>query len=99
MDLDEQELKSKFRVDVAQLDRFDRLARDAHAQPWWQAIVKAIQERRMMFVTLLCDGKQEQREEDRLRGQIAELNFLLFLNDRARELVEDEHSERREHHG
>lgn len=89
MDQAEQEPKNRFRAEVAELERFDNLARDAFKQPWWRAIVKAIQDRRSAFVNMLCEGKLEQRDEDRLRGQISELNFILFLDDQARRLLEE----------
>jgi hypothetical protein len=63
---------------------FNELMREAYDKPWWRAIMVAIKQRRDGFVAQLVNAQDDQRTEDRLRGQINELNFFITLDEQGR---------------
>ena len=67
---------------------FDQLLTEAYDKPWWRQVILAVEGRRNNFLTTLVNGVDDQRAEDRLRGQINELNFFLLLDQRAEQLIE-----------
>lgn len=68
---------------------FDQLLIDAYDKPWWRQVILAVEGRRNNFLTTLVNGVDDQRAEDKLRGQINELNFFLLLDQRAAQLIEE----------
>lgn len=70
------------RVEVAgvELREFERTLKNAHNDLWWRQFVNLIKDRRMSFMETLAGGILDQRAEDRLRGQISELSWLLALD-------------------
>lgn len=77
------------RVQLGELEEFERILRGAHDDVWWRRFIELIRERRASFIDSLVAGDMDQRSEDRTRGQISELNFVLSLdqyaeNDNAR---------------
>lgn len=68
---------------------FDDLMLNAHDKPWWRQVMLAVEGRRDNFLTALVNGVDDQRAEDRLRGQINELNFFLLLDQRGAQLIEE----------
>lgn len=84
-----EQLSKEHRASIEQLDAFDLLARQAYSEPWWRAVISAVQERRMTFLNELVTTQQDQRAEDQLRGRIQELTFLLTIDANAKRLAED----------
>ena len=74
------------------LDKFDRLMRDAYDKPWWRAYVEQVMIRRSDCYAQLADPGSDltQRQEDRLRGRINECNFTLALDEIAKQHAESE---------
>lgn len=68
---------------------FDALMLEAYDKPWWRQVILAVEGRRNGFLTALVNGETDQRAEDKLRGQINELNFFLLLDQRAEQLIEE----------
>lgn len=65
---------------VQQVERFEQALRGAYDDPWWRQLVTTIKDRKQEFLEQLAMGLSDQRTEDRIRGQITELNFLLALD-------------------
>lgn len=61
-------------------ERFEQALRGAYDDPWWRQFVGAVRDRRQEFMEQLVAGTFEQRMEDRIRGQIAELTWILALD-------------------
>lgn len=59
---------------------FKRLSAEAVDEGWWRKIVELVKERKQIFLEELAGGTMDQRHEDRLRGSISELNWLLALD-------------------
>lgn len=76
MALDAREQRSK----VAQIEQFERALRGAHNEPWWRNFITLMAERRQGCLEQLASGFHEQREEDRLRGEIHAYNWVLTLD-------------------
>lgn len=70
----------KDRVQIGNLENFEQALRGAYETLWWRQFISLIKERRAMFVEALVGGDLDQRAEDRTRGQISELNFILSLD-------------------
>ena len=68
------------RLKVGELEEFERALAHAHDEPWWRKFIETVKERRASFVETLVSGSMDQRSEDRCRGQISELNFILSLD-------------------
>lgn len=68
------------RVVIGHLEEFERILKGAHDDVWWRRFIELIKERRMSFIDSLVGGEMDQRSEDRTRGQISELNFILTLD-------------------
>jgi hypothetical protein len=74
---------------VRQLEQFDDALRTAYETVWWRTFVRLIGDRRSALMDDLCTRvDMDQRQEDRCRGQISELAFILLLDERARTLRE-----------
>jgi hypothetical protein len=72
------------------LDAFDSILKDAYDKPWWRLFVQQIETRRMSFLNGLVEGVQDQRDEDRMRGRINELTWLMHIDARGKFLNEEE---------
>jgi hypothetical protein len=90
-----QGIRGQYRTEVAELENFDALCREAHDKPWWRAVIKAARARRESFLNQLVMGGLDQRDEDKLRGQILELNFFIILDENGSDLVERARNEER----
>jgi hypothetical protein len=74
---------------VRELEQFDEALRGAHESVWWRTLVALLQQRRTLLMEELCTRvDMDQRQEDRARGQVSELTFVLVLDERARTLKE-----------
>lgn len=71
------------RREAERVEEFESLARDAYDKPWWRYFVRLIEERRMGLLTTLVNATESQREEDRLRGRINELTWVMTLDNHA----------------
>ena len=69
--------KSKIEED---LDRFDQVLRGAYTDPWWREFVRLVGLRRQSYMEDLVSSSLDQRIEDRIRGQITELTWILSLD-------------------
>src|SRR4030095_2663810 len=63
---------------------FEELMVEAYDKPWWRRIVAAVKQRQQHFVAQLVAAQEDQRTEDRVRGQINECDFFLTLDEQAR---------------
>ena len=63
-------------------DIFDRAIAEGVEQPWWKQFIILLSERRVGLLEALVatDGDLTQRQEDRLRGQIAAYSFIINLD-------------------
>ena len=68
------------RVTAAHLETFEQALQGAYEDPWWRLFIETVKERRASFIDSLVAGDMDQRSEDRTRGQISELNFILALD-------------------
>lgn len=68
------------RVRKGELEEFERILEGAHEDIWWRRFIETVKERRAAFVDSLVAGTMDQRTEDRTRGQISELNFIIALD-------------------
>lgn len=68
------------RLATAHLEEFERALVGAHDDPWWRKFIETVKERRASFIDSLVSGDMDQRTEDRTRGQISELNFIVGLD-------------------
>lgn len=59
---------------------FEELLRGAKADPWWHRLLIEVKRRRAIYAEELETGTQDQRAEDRIRGQISELKWILALD-------------------
>jgi hypothetical protein len=78
-------------------DEFERLLGDSSKAPWWTAFLDMIYQRRNLKLNELLLGAHDdnQRTEDRLKGAIQELNFILALGQRGDSIsVAMEHEDR-----
>jgi hypothetical protein len=67
-------------AEIAALEQFEEALRSAHDTVWWRKFMDLIKERRTSFVEALVAGTLDQRAEDRTRGQISELTFVISLD-------------------
>lgn len=74
---------------VEELHKFDSLAAEAWDKPWWRQYMKVIKDRRLGQLAILVDGFSDQRSEDRLRGQINELNFIIAIDSYMQQIHND----------
>lgn len=68
------------RIISAELEAFDQALLHAREDVWWRKFIGMIRERRQNFTEALVAGDMDQRAEDRCRGQISELTFILSLD-------------------
>jgi len=68
------------RIRVAEMENFEQALRGAREDLWWRKFIETVKERRMAFIDSLVAGDMDQRSEDRTRGQISELNFIIGLD-------------------
>ena len=78
-------------------DEFERFLGEAAKAPWWTAFLDMIYQRRNLKLNELLVGAHDenQRMEDRLKGAVQELNFILALGQRGDSLAESLEVERR----
>ena len=76
----------KDRLDAGHIEEFERALMGAHEDVWWRKFIEAVKDRRASFIDSLVSGTMDQRTEDRTRGQISELNFILALDQHAENL-------------
>src|SRR5262245_51785091 len=90
--MEREPLTSSSNITREELDKFDRILRDAHDKPWWRLFIKQIELRRPEFLSRLSDRPTEltQRQKDKLRGMINECNFTIALDEAASRLVEEQ---------
>lgn len=60
--------------------RFAELLRGVHDNPWWRRFLQEVSNRRLRFSETLELGVEDQRTEDRIRGQISELKWIIALD-------------------
>jgi hypothetical protein len=68
------------RIKSAQIEEFERALIHAHEDLWWRRFIELVKERRQGYTESLVVGDMDQRSEDRCRGQISELTFILSLD-------------------
>lgn len=88
MALDAQQLRKDLRIEVEKVEKFESLVREAWDKPWWREFVNLITEHRQAAFVTLAAGMDDQRVEDRLRGQILAYSFIVLLDQQAKQLIE-----------
>jgi len=63
------------------LDRYEQLLREAFHAPWWREFIRLIEKRRNDFLEKLCNGNLDQRQEDRLRGEISNCSYIISIDE------------------
>ncbi len=81
-------IRSRFRVEIDELEQWESLMRDAYEKPFWRKVIAKVKERQHTALMLIVNGELTQRQEDKIRGQIEEDNFFLLLDEGARQLQE-----------
>lgn len=66
--------------EIQRLERFEQALRGAYDDPWWREFIALLQHRKQEFLEQLAAGTFDQRQEDRIRGQIGELNYIIILD-------------------
>lgn len=76
------------RSSFSKLEAKEHWQKTAWVTPWWKEFISDVKEWRNEKLEKLSDANQElsQRMEDRLRGEIACLNFILWLDVKGRNL-------------
>lgn len=90
MALDAHGITKEQRRIVDNLERFEGLLRNAWETPWWREFVHLINEHRMARTNALLDPLTQltQREEDRLRGEIKSLTWIIAIDLHGKQLHE-----------
>lgn len=94
MALDVQQLRKDLRFEVEKVEKFESLAREAWDKPWWREFVTLIDEHRQAALMTLAAGMDDQRVEDRLRGQIVAYSFIIVLDQQAKQLINEKENGR-----
>jgi|SRR6185436_7018542 len=63
------------------LDRYEQLLKEAFHAPWWREFIRLIEKRRNDFLERLCNGNLDQRQEDRLRGEISNCSYIISIDE------------------
>ena len=71
---------------VEDLDRFEGLLREAWDKPWWREFMKLIGERRLTETAKLVNETLPQRDEDRIRGSITTLAWIMAIDGHGKQL-------------
>src|SRR5216684_7547042 len=74
------ELSRGEQVELQDISVFEELGKIAVDQPWWLRFIRLIQDRRLGFMEQLATSVNDERTDDRTRGQISELTFIIALN-------------------
>ena len=77
------------RISKEDAEQFEALLREGWDKPWWRSYIDKVWLRRTQFVNELLEGTLTQREEDRLRGRVNELNWLLAIDAYGKTLHEE----------
>lgn len=94
MALDARQLSKSQLFEIEKVKRFEELARDAWDKPWWREFVTLITERNQSLLMTLAIGMNDQREEDRLRGQILAFSWIITLDKQAVKNEKENHNGR-----
>lgn len=80
-----------FKLVQEDIDAFDSLIREAWDKPWWRRFIATIESRRTAFMGQLINdiGNDSTRMEDKLRGQILELSWILAVDEYGKKLFLD----------
>jgi len=76
-------------------DEFESALNAAYDTPWWRMFINVVKKRRSAMMEQLAIGMDDQRSEDRARGQISELAFIVGLDEVARANREHEKETKR----
>jgi hypothetical protein len=70
------------------IDVFDSLMREAWDKPWWRRFVSTVEGRRTAFMSQLINdiASDNTRMEDKLRGQIFELSWIIAVDEYGKKL-------------
>lgn len=81
---------SAVKLQQEEVDVFDSLMREAWDKPWWRRFVATVEARRSTFMTQLINdiGNDNTRFEDKLRGQILELSWILAVDEYGKKLFQ-----------
>ena len=67
--------------------KFDEHLESAVRESWWRMFVEVVTKRRLDLMEELASGSHDQRADDRIRGEISGLSFILILDLRGNGLV------------
>lgn len=70
------------------LDKFEGLLREAWDKPWWREFQRLVAERREAKTAALINpvGNVTQRDEDKLRGEIMALVWVMAIDEHGKRL-------------